>query len=102
MSTYSDRLAAATDAFDDARERALAARVPVADRDGDAGPVTGSGWYLAPTISGRKAWVRYTWISGRCNEQVCTYDLDAEDALDKAATAHYDAQRALSDHPEAL
>lgn len=100
MPTYADRLATATDVFDGARERALSARVPAADRDGDAGPVTVSGWYVAPTKSGRTAWAKYTWSGGRCYEQVCTYDLDAEAALDQASDAHYDAWNADADHPE--
>ena len=60
-------------------DRALAARVPSGDRNGPAHePVTLSGYYTVPTVSGRPAWARIEWIGGSTREAHCTYDPDAE------------------------
>jgi hypothetical protein len=59
--------------------RAMAARVPDGDRAGGSSePVTTSGHYAVPTVSGRPAWARYMWRGGRCEEDYCTYDPIAE------------------------
>lgn len=61
---------------------AHAARVPDSDRNGPmAESITLSGWYEAPTVSGRLAWVHMAWIDGHARETCCTYDLAAERAL---------------------
>lgn len=82
--------------YDRAVAHALANRVPDEDRNGPGfEPVTVTGWYGVPTVSGRQAWVRYTWSNGRCYQGVCTYDLTAENDLRDAELAyepwHHDA-----------
>lgn len=63
-----------------AEDRMRAARVPDADRDREAttDPVTVSGYYPAPTKSGRLAWSRIEWHNGQPKETHCTYDPGAE------------------------
>lgn len=75
------------------RDAAHAAHVPDSDRDGPGSePVTVSGWYEVPTVSGRRAWQRYDWRDGQCVQGVCTYDLCAEDAYrDADAAMDWDA-----------
>ncbi|MEK7113370.1 MAG: hypothetical protein AAB873_00920 [Patescibacteria group bacterium] len=62
-----------------------AALVPDEDRAGPGSePVDVSGWYAAPTVSGRTCWVRYDWRAGRCVQGRATYDLGAEQARTRA------------------
>ena len=77
---------------------AKAQRVPDEDRAGPGRvPVTVSGWYFVPTISGRPAWVRYVWNEGRCEQRECSYDPAAEDAATEADLDLYDLDQAARD-----
>lgn len=79
---------------DAAYAAARAALVPDEDRAGPGSePVTVSGWYTAPTVSGRPAWVRYDWREGRCVQGCATYDVTAERT---AASAAADDPRAYA------
>lgn len=69
-----------------------------ADRDGSCEPVTVTGWYRQPTVSGRDAWRYCSWHAGRLHTEVPTYDRAAHEELEEAGRAHYDAQRAYQDH----
>lgn len=101
MSSTVDRMVALRPLYDDARRRALAARVPDGDRDGPGQDlVTVSGWYHAPTISGRDAWVRYQWINGRCRQGECTYDLDGEMHWDSVSAEYGQLDWMASKDPE--
>ena len=78
-------LARRRERYEAALAAARAARVPDEDFDGPGRePVTVTGWYGQPTISGRPAWRHYAWRSGRCVAGHATYDLRAEDALAEA------------------
>lgn len=89
--------------YDAAHARAVAARVPESDLAPATEPVTTSGWYAQPTVSGRPAWCR-VWVGARTSwpqgevtnsTGVITYDPDAEDELDRIAIDLYDAMRVV-------
>lgn len=102
MSTTT-KLAELEHRMEDAREVAIALRVPDSDRMGPGRePVTVSGWYEVPTLSGRHAWQRYDWRDGQVVDGSCTYSIHAENSyrdagFDWAEASSFARQDALRD-----
>lgn len=93
MTTLDARLAASNAAFAAARAAARAAHVPKSDLAPCTELVTVSGWYEQPTISGRPAWRRCTWVNGRLRSSAATYDRERDLELDAIAEENYLVQR---------
>lgn len=83
-----------------ALDEALACLVPESDLAPTTEPVTVTGYYRQPTLSGRAAWRYCYWVSGRLLSKPATYSRASEDHLLEAADRFYCAHKDLKAEEE--